>query len=219
MLRKVANCPFSPRQSPSSSGFRLLAVGHVGTRRRRLRRSRAEAPVRLQQGSVGPVAPTVGVRLAGQAKRRRRACLAGARTAAARAQAQSSSTRCPVEMRPSSGASCAHHVRSRWSTIPSGRAQCNLGTSGGTVTAPSSAHMQGDRASPREALSPSEPSVMLSAAWTGQESLQSVKSWLFGLFGPVVNAIMLYMRAFQSLFRPFRPHLRGQEFKKMLQCT
>ena len=119
MLRKVANCPFSPRQSPSSSGFRLLAVGHVGTRRRRLRRSRAEAPVRLQQGSVGPVAPTVGVRLAGQAKRRRRACLAGARTAAARAQAQSSSTRCPVEMRPSSGASCAHHVRSKWSTIPS----------------------------------------------------------------------------------------------------
>ena len=116
---------------PVIFGVRLLAVGHVGTRRRRLRRSRAEAPVRLQQGSVGPVAPTVGVRLAGQAKRRRRACLAGARTAAARAQAQSSSTRCPVEMRPSSGASCAHHVRSRWSTIPSGRAQCNLGTSGG----------------------------------------------------------------------------------------
>ena len=62
-------------------------------------------------------------------------------------------------------------------------------------------------------------SVNLSAACAGQASLQSVKSWLFGLFGPVVNAIMLYMRAFQSLFRPFGPHLRGQEFKKMLQCT
>ena len=208
--------PIFAAPKPVIFGVRLLAVGHVGTRRRRLRRSRAEAPVRLQQGSVGPVAPTVGVRLAGQAKRRRRACLAGARTAAARAQAQSSWTRCPVEMRPSSGASCAHHVRSRWSTIPSGRAQCNLGTSGGTVTAPSSEHMQGDRASPREALSPSEPSVMLSAAWTGLVSLQSVKSWLFGLFGPVVNAMM---QAFQSLFRPFGPHLRGQEFKKMLQCT
>ena len=69
--------------------------------------------------------------------------------------------------------------------------------------------MQGDRASPREALSPSEPSVMLSAAWTGQASLQSVKSWLFG---PLVNAIM-------QAFRPFGPHLRGQEFMKMLQCT
>ena len=40
------------------------------------------------------------------------------------------------DVAPSSGASCAHHVRSRWSTIPSGRTQCNLGTSGGTVTAP-----------------------------------------------------------------------------------
>ena len=53
-------------------------------------------------------------------------------------------------------------------------------------------------------------SVMLSAAWAGQASLQSVNSWLFW------SAVVKRDHAGK---RPFEPDLRGQEFIKMLQCT